>query len=124
EPAAREMAPEPTSYEPTSYEPPPAPATAAPLTTREVIERARAAARAASDGAVPRGRLAKPADEGVLQGLAFGRSRRRNGPTSALIVASLMAAIGLSAGGYVFFEAKPGGQLPKRVADALSVVRG
>jgi localization factor PodJL len=35
-----------------------------------------------------------------------------------------MAAIGLSAGGYVFFEAKPGGKLPKRVADALSVVRG
>jgi localization factor PodJL len=128
EPAARETAPEPTAYEPTpheptSYEPPPASA-AAPLTTREVIERARAAARAASDGAAPRARLAKPADEGVLQGLAFGRSRRRNGPTSALIVASLMAAIGLSAGGYVFFEAKPGGQLPKRVADALSVVSG
>ena len=53
-------------------------AAAAPLTTREVIERARAAARAASDrDGAARIRPAKPADEGVLQGLAFGRSRKR-----------------------------------------------
>ena len=103
---------------------PPSP-TSAPLSTREVIERARAAARAASDrDGSARLRPAKPADDGVLSGLAFGRSRRRAGPSGALMVASLMAAIGLSAGGYVFLEGKPTGKLPKRVADGLSVVTG
>jgi localization factor PodJL len=98
----------------------------AALTTREVIERARAAARAASDrDGSSRLRQAKPADEGVLQGLAFGRSRRRPGGASgALMVASLLAAIGLASGGYVFFAGKPDGKLPKRVADGLSVVTG
>jgi localization factor PodJL len=99
----------------------------APLTTREVIERARAAARAGSerDGLAKLRAASKPADDGVLQGLSFGRSRRRpGGPTGALMIASVMAAVGLSAGGYVFFEGKPGGKLPRRVADALSVVTG
>ncbi len=108
------------------FDPPPAAAPAA-LTTREVIERARAAARAASDGGSrlrPPPKSPGPADEGVLQGLAFGRSRRRPGPSGALMIASLLAAIGLSAGGYVFFEGKPSGKLPKRVADSLSVVPG
>lgn len=109
------------------FDPQPAPAPA--LTTREVIERARAAARAASDrdgsGRLrPPPKPAAPADEGVLQGLAFGRSRRRPGPSGALMVASLLAAIGLSAGGFVFFEGQPSGKLPKRVADGLSVVPG
>jgi len=109
------------------FDPPPAPAPA--LTTREVIERARAAARAASDrdggGRLrPPPKAATPADEGVLQGLAFGRSRRRPGPSGALMIASLLAAIGLASGGYVFFEGKPSGKLPKRVADSLSVVTG
>ncbi len=109
---------------PAASEPPPSPL-GAPLSTREVIERARAAARASSerDGS-SRLRPAKPADEGVLNGLAFGRSRRRAGPSGPLMVASLLAAIGLSAGGYVFFEGKPSGKLPKRVADSLSVVPG
>jgi localization factor PodJL len=107
-----------------SADPPPSPIPP-PLTTREVIERARAAARASSDrDGSSRLRQAKPADDGVLQGLAFGRSRRRPGPSGALMIASLLAAIGLSAGGYVFFEGKPSGKLPKRVADSLSVVPG
>jgi localization factor PodJL len=111
------------------FDPPPTAAPAAALTTREVIERARAAARAASDRdgggrlRAPPKSVAAP-DEGVLQGLAFGRSRRRPGPSGALMIASLLAAIGLSAGGYVFFEGKPSGKLPKRVADSLSVVPG
>jgi localization factor PodJL len=98
-----------------------------PLTTREVIERARAAARAGSerDGQAKLRAASKPADDSVLQGLSFGRSLRRpGGPSGALMVASVMAAVGLSAGGYVFFEGKPGGKLPRRVADALSVVTG
>jgi localization factor PodJL len=98
-----------------------------PLTTREIIERARAAARAGSerDGLARQRAGQRPADESVLQGLAFGRSRRKpNGPTTALMVASVMAAIGLSAGGYVFFEGKPGGKLPRRVTDVISAVTG
>ena len=118
-PAAEAGAPAAAAFDP---QPASAPA---PLDTREVIERARAAARASSDrDGSSRMRQAKPADEGVLNGLAFGRSRRRAGPSGAMMVAGLLAAIGLSAGGYVFFEGKPGGKLPKRVADGLSVVTG
>jgi localization factor PodJL len=100
--------------------------TAAPLTTREVIERARAAARAASDNASRLRAPIRQTDESVLQGLSsFGRTKRRAaGPPTALAVASVLAAAGLAAGGYMYFEGKPGGRLPKRVADALSVVTG
>jgi localization factor PodJL len=125
----------------TQFPPPPAAAAPAPLppaetapagsalTTRDVIERARAAARAASvrDGMAKARAAARPADESVLQNLAFGRARKRpggGGMSGALMVASLLAAVGLSAGGYVFLEAKPGGKMPQRVADALSVVTG
>jgi localization factor PodJL len=99
------------------------------LTTRDVIERARAAARAANERDGLRPRAATPGrspDSSVLQGLTFGRSQRKpgGGTTSALMVASLLAAVGLSAGGYMVFEGKPGGKLPKRVADALAVVQG
>jgi localization factor PodJL len=103
------------------------PQAGAPLTTREVIERARAAARAGSerDGLAKLRAAAKPGEDSVLQGLSFGRSRRRpGGTTGALMVASLLAAVGLSAGGYYIFEGKPGGKLPRRMADALSVVTG
>jgi localization factor PodJL len=125
EPAPRPLAAEPSPVEPEPPLPPAeTPHVGSPLTTREVIERARAAARASNDG--PRLRApARPADDSVLQSLSFGRMRRKpGGPSGALMVASLMAAIGLSAGGYVFFEGKPGGKLPKRVSDALSVVTG
>jgi len=98
------------------------------LTTREVIERARAAARAANDrdaAAKPRS-AARAGDESVLQSLSFGRSRKRtiSGTSGALVVASLLAAVGLSAGGYMVIEGKGDGKLPKRVSDALSVVQG
>jgi localization factor PodJL len=100
----------------------------AALTTREVIERARAAARATNDrdgGVKPRG-PARPGDESVLQSLTFGRNRQRTiGATSgALVVAAILAAVGLSAGGYMVMDGKADGKLPKRVADALSVVQG
>jgi localization factor PodJL len=94
------------------------------LTTREVIERARAAARATNDRGP--GGAARPGDESVLQSLSFGRSHRRavGGTAGALMVASLLAAVGLSAGGYMLFDGKTSGKLPKRVSDALSVVQG
>jgi localization factor PodJL len=100
----------------------PTEAVVAPLTTRDVIERARAAARANDRNR--RRPSPNPADD-VLSGLTFGRSRRRTGPpTGALMVASLVAAISLGAGGYMLFEAQPGGKLPQRVEDALAAVRG
>ncbi|HEY1750537.1 MAG TPA: peptidoglycan-binding protein [Caulobacteraceae bacterium] len=129
---AQPLAPPPPTAFPSR---PPASATSMPqsppdaggsaLSTRDVIERARAAAKAASvrDGMAKARAAARPADDGVLQNLAFGRARKRPGGMSgALMVASLLAALGLSAGGYVFLDGKPGGKLPKRVADALSVV--
>jgi len=35
-----------------------------------------------------------------------------------------MAAVGLGAGGYIYFAGQPGGKLPKRVEDAIAAVRG
>ena len=98
------------------------------LTTREVIERARAAARAVNErdaAAKPRS-AARSSDESVLQSLSFGRPRKRtlSGTSGALVVASLLAAVGLSACGYWVIEGKGDGKLPKRVSDALSVVQG
>ncbi len=98
-----------------------------PLTTREVIERARAAARAASEkeGAAKPRPAANSPNESLLEGLAFGRSRKRpDNLNGALMVASLLAAVSLSAGGFVVMEDQPGGKLPQRVADALAMVRG
>jgi localization factor PodJL len=93
------------------------------LTTRDVIERARAAARANGQGG-PRP-AARSGDNAVLQSVSFARAPRKpGGPNGALMVASLLAAVGLSAGGYMVIEGKPGGKLPKRVSDALAVVQG
>ena len=95
-----------------------------------MIERARAAARAANDRdstAKPRGQApSRSGDDSVLQSLSFGRSRKPSvgGATGALMVASLLAAVGLSAGGYMVWQGKADGKMPKRVADALSVVQG
>ncbi|HEY3800697.1 MAG TPA: peptidoglycan-binding protein [Caulobacteraceae bacterium] len=89
------------------------------MTTREVIDRARAAARAATDKAAPK---RSGPEEGVLESLSFGRAKRRDGGMSGpLMVASALAAVGLAAGGYMFYEGQPGGALPKRVADALAI---
>jgi len=105
----------------------PAPARVSPPTTREVIERARAAARATGETApaARRGPAKRAAKEGVLGSLSFGRLRGRppSAMTGALMVASLLAAVSLSAGGFLFLEGEPGGKLPKRVADALALSR-
>jgi localization factor PodJL len=63
-----------------------------------------------------------PARDSVLEGLTFGRSRKAaGGMTGALMVASLLAAVSVSAGGFLFLEGEPGGKLPKRVADSLAL---
>jgi localization factor PodJL len=97
-----------------------------PLTTREIIERARANARANAerDRASARG-ASRRSDESVLNSLSFGRPRQRpGGVTGALMVAGLLAAVSVAAGGYVVLEGQPQGALPKPVADALAMVRG
>ncbi|MFI4935588.1 MAG: peptidoglycan-binding protein [Caulobacterales bacterium] len=102
------------------------------ITTRDVIERARAAARATSErdrlwaiehpAAAPGGGAS---DSNVLQGLAFGRPRKRPSALSnALMVASLLAAVTLSAGGFLVLESKPVGSLPKPVNDMIALIRG
>jgi localization factor PodJL len=95
---------------------------AEPLTTREIVERARTAARTASqEEKAQRARLGG----GVLGALALGRSRRRpGGLTSALLVASFLATVSLSAGGYLLLEGKPEGKLPGRVSEALALFGG
>lgn len=103
-------------HQPSSPTAPPAPVT----TTRELVERARAAARAASQGAsAPRTRSSRT-DDSILQGLSFQRGKAAGGMPGALMAAGALAVIGLSAGGYMFFEGKPTGKLPKRVADQLT----
>jgi localization factor PodJL len=95
---------------------------AEPLSTREIVERARTAARAASqEERAQRARMGG----GVLGALALGRARRRpGGLTSALLVASFLATVSLSAGGYLLLEGKPEGKLPAQVSEALALFGG
>ena len=78
----------------------------------------------AAAGCVRRPSRPRPAMKASCKGWRSDARGAVRGPSGALMVASLLAAIGLSAGGYVFFEGKPSGKLPKRVADSLSVVSG
>jgi localization factor PodJL len=96
-----------------------------PRTTRELVEQARAAARAASPGqdAKARGKEAKDAKGGSLFG-GFGRGgKKKRGSTmrTALLVSGGTAAMGVALAGYVILSDKPHGALPERVAEALGV---
>ncbi|HYD46358.1 MAG TPA: Localization factor PodJS, partial [Phenylobacterium sp.] len=86
---------------------------ARPLTTREIIEQARASARAAS---------AETASSSLLAGIASGkRSGRGNMPsvqTAALVFVG-GAALGLGAIGYLMQDSGDG--LPKRVAEQIAL---
>ncbi|WP_374579005.1 peptidoglycan-binding protein [Phenylobacterium sp.] len=99
-----------------------------PLSTREVIEQARAAARAANaSGAETRkaGKIEKlPRERG--KSLFSGLSLRKRGAAgtslqTALLVAGGAAFLSLGAASYLVAEGEPGGAAPKRVADALEV---
>jgi localization factor PodJL len=96
------------------------------VTARDVMDRARAAAPPDKNRLSRLRPAARQGGEGILEGLSFGRSRRQSGGgmTGALMVASLLAAVSLSAGGFLFLEGAPGGKLPKRVNDMLALVRG
>ena len=107
-----------------------------PLSTREVIEQARAAARAAAqnDG---KGKRAKPAKEkktkaekparepGTSLFANFGaRPKRRAGSSlqTAVLVVGGAACLSLATAGFVLMDGKPGGAPPKRVADAIAAL--
>lgn len=108
-----------------------APEPAKPLSTREVIEQARAAARAASSpGEAKRAKTSAkieklPAKEGgrsLFSGL--GLRKRAVGSSSlqtALLVAGGAAFLSLGAASYFVVDGEPNGATPQRVADALAV---
>jgi localization factor PodJL len=94
-----------------------------PKTTRELIEQARAAARAASQ---PQDAKARGDGKGSLfGGLSLGgaKKKRRGGSVmrTALLVSGGTAAMGVALAGYVILADKPHGALPERVAEALGV---
>lgn len=104
---------------------------ARPLSTREVIEQARAAARAASSPGEPKrkgGKIEKLPRKGKEGGRSLfsglGLRKRAVGSSSlqtALLVAGGSAFLGLAAASYFVTDAEPGGAPPQRVADALAV---
>jgi localization factor PodJL len=120
--------------------PEPAPAEApdeAPrsLSTREVIEQARAAARAAASSGdskkAAKGFKAKPEKPAKTGGTSlfasFGsRPKKVAGSSlqSALLVAGGAAFLSLGAASYVVMDGEPGGAPPKRVADAMALFNG
>jgi localization factor PodJL len=103
------------------------------LSTREVIEQARAAARAAAAGdakkaaaAATKGgkieKLPKERGKSLFSGLSL-RKRGAGGTSlqTALLVAGGAAFLSLGAASYFVAEGEAGGAPPKRVADALDV---
>ena len=97
-----------------------------PLSTREVIEQARAAARAAAQADKgKRAKEPKPERTGLLfGGFASSRPKRRAGSSlqTALLVVGGAAFFSVGAAGVVLMEAKPGGHPPQRVAQALAAL--
>ena len=93
------------------------------LSTREAVERARAAARAAAQPAKP-----APApgqgDDSVFTGAAFGRratARSNAGPIIGLSIAATFVVAAF--GGYVLLQDRPQSSMPKSLADALDAAR-
>jgi localization factor PodJL len=113
-----------------------------PLSTREVIEQARAAARAATtngDHKKAKAKAEKPAKVSKLSRpiaektsgfslfSSFGQKpKRRAGTTlqTALLITGGAAFLSLGAAGMIIAAGEPGGKTPKRVADALDAARG
>ena len=121
--AAFDLAPPDAELQDLAVEPEPE----RPLTTREVIEQARAAARAASSGDSKKlgakvEKLHKPAAPSLFS--SFGmRPKRAAGGTlqTALLVAGGAAFLSLGAASYFVADSEPRGAPPQRVADALAV---
>lgn len=120
----------------TRFEPEPQPAAepARPLSTREVIEQARAAARAAATNGDARKAKAKAKPfkasdktSGFTLFSGFGsRPKRRVGGSlqTALLITGGAAFLSLGAAGMMIAGGEPQGELPKRVADSIARERG
>ena len=100
-----------------------------PLTTREVIEQARAAARAAveNDGKGRKSNRGKVKASGGKPSIfaIFGNRSKRQASSSlqtALVLVGAAAAVGVGAAGFVLMEGRPGGSPPQRVAEALAAL--
>lgn len=133
------FAPSPMAQEPESFAAAAPDVERRPLSTREVIEQARAAARAASmvtESRKPRLLRAaspkiqkddKPATESgsLFSGFGFMKPKRRAGSSTAtaLMITGGAAFLGLAASGIVLMEASPGGSAPKRVTDGIEAAR-
>jgi localization factor PodJL len=100
---------------------------ARPLTTREVIEQARAAARAnapnGDKGKKEAGRVVsgRPSLTSLFSGLKGGGKRRGSTLQTALLIAGGAAFLSVGAAGLVVMSGKPGGAPPKRVADQIAL---
>lgn len=98
------------------------------LSTREVIEQARAAARAASaeaKGQKAGGKVEKlPKRDGkpLFPGLTLRKRSSGGSLHTALLVAGGAACLSLGAASYFVIDGEPGGATPQRVADALDVL--
>ncbi len=92
-----------------------------PLSTKSVIEQARAAARASSEQAGSGRGKSKAGAGGGFFGRADRNAKSREGAAlrTGMLVAGAAAFAGVALAGYELLGAKPGGQLPARVADAL-----
>lgn len=107
--------------------PSPSPSPPRPLSTREVIEQARAAARANAAGEGRRedgGKIEKLAKTGRSFFPSLSLRKRAAGGGSlqtALLVAGGAACLSLGAASYFVVDGQPGGETPQRVADALAV---
>ena len=109
----------------------PAPAaTKSELSTREAVERARAAARAAvQPGRGSRDAAAPPAplpgaEDTVFTGAAFGRRpkpRFQAGPVVGLSIAATFVVAAF--GGYAALQSEPHGDLSRTLADALDAAK-
>ncbi|OYU68930.1 MAG: Localization factor PodJS [Alphaproteobacteria bacterium PA2] len=94
-----------------------------PLTTREVIEQARAAARAAGEAEAQA--KAKKGARGASILSRLSRPKRQAGSSlqTALVIAGASAALALSAAGFMLMEGRPGGGTPDRVARAIAALK-
>lgn len=102
-----------------------------PRTTRELVEQARAAARASSSGAdgKSKGRGKPKADRSggsLFGGFGLGGKKNQGGSAmrAALVVSGSAAALSVAVASYVILADKPHGALPDRVAQALGVQSG
>lgn len=93
------------------------------LSTREVIEQARAAARAAAEAKGKGAKVEKlpKRDAKLFPGLSFRKRSSGSSLHTALLVAGGAAFLSVGAASYFVAEGDAGGETPKRVADALDV---